>query len=93
MLSTDRAVWAYFGDRPGVVHELARRIREGSSVDAVAAEVEQVVDDDEFVEGRVLTALRRIRERDPGLRRKVLANRKACGKLACDGCGDGPKAV
>jgi len=44
-------------------------------------------DDDEFVEGKLLTETHKRRERNPGLRRKLIAIRNKQGPLICDVCG------
>lgn len=62
------------------------------SGEAVEAEVATVADDEEFVEGRVLTAQHRRRERAPKLRGMLITKRKAEGRLTCDCCGTGPWA-
>jgi len=43
-------------------------------------------DVEEFPEGRLLTRIHRVRERDPKLRRRLLATREGT-TLACDACG------
>jgi 5-methylcytosine-specific restriction enzyme A len=86
--ATDRAVWADYGKRPERVAELAALIREqAEGVDAV--QVEELDEDEVFVEGRLLTAVHR--ERDRRARKMLLKKRQQLGRLTCDVCGHGPK--
>lgn len=92
--SLDRAIWQEFGAVPAVVQRL---------VDAIGAEVARgevdeaalaaVDDDEEFAEGRVLTAVHHRRERNPKLRSRLLVKRQEAGTLRCDCCNDGPKSL
>lgn len=92
--AADKAVWADYGDKPDLVRELSDRIRAQASDSEVAAEeVARIGDDEEFVEGKLMTALHRIRERNPKLRVRLLRKRRERGMLSCDACGDGPKVV
>lgn len=87
---TDKAVWEDFGDKPDLVRQLATHIRAQAGNGSVAAEAATVGDDEMFFEGRVLTAVHKVRERSPALRRKVLAARRAIGPLKCDCCARPP---
>lgn len=93
--AVDRSVWQDFGERTSSeVSNLAARILAGTSVAGVTqAEVLAVDPDEEFVEGRVLTAVHRVRERSAKLRNKLIVTRMAKGPLSCDACGDGPKTA
>ncbi len=90
---TDKDVWAEFGSDPARVKQLAQLIRAGVKV---AHEIrEQEADYEVFAEGRVVTEAHLRRERNPKLRSKLLAARRAIGPLACDVCareGSGPNA-
>jgi len=89
----DKSVWTDLGGGPQRVHDLATRIRaEGIAGEVPSVEVEALDDDEEFVEGRVLTVLHKVRERHPKLRRELLKHRHVNGGLSCDACGDKPKA-
>jgi 5-methylcytosine-specific restriction enzyme A len=77
----DREVWAELGHQPKEVARLATRIREGMVT--IVAGGEAVEEDQEFLEGRIITELHLRRERDARLRRKVLAQRTT---LSCDCC-------
>lgn len=88
----DRSAWVDYGKRPDLVRELALRIREqlqtaGPSTDEVAT----IEEDEEFAEGRVLTAVHTRRERRPEVRRRLIESRSAAGALTCDACGEGPR--
>jgi 5-methylcytosine-specific restriction enzyme A len=90
----DRHVWQELGGAPERVQQLVDAIaQQVSSGEATPQEVMAVDDDEVFVEGRVLTALHRRRERSPKLRSRLLDKRQASGRLTCDCCGDGPKAA
>jgi 5-methylcytosine-specific restriction protein A len=56
-------------------------------------EVDAVDVGEEFAEGRIFTALHKVRERSPALRKKLLAARHKVGPLSCDACDSGPKVV
>lgn len=90
--SLDRAMWQEFGGAPELVQRLVDAIAvEVASGEVDAAAVAAVDDDEEFAEGRVLTALHRKRERNPKLRSRLLFKRQEAGTLRCDCCNDGPK--
>lgn len=81
----DREVWADLGEQPDLVKTIAAVIR--ASKGTVVPEVDA---DEEFREGRIVTATHMTRERSASLRRKVLS--KLSGKKpACEACNDGPK--
>lgn len=82
----DRGIWAEFGNAPNAVASLAETI--AAAMDAVAA-ADTNLEQDEIVfnEGRALTRLHSYRERDIGLRRKVLSKRRKNGGLSCELCG------
>lgn len=89
---TDREVWAAFGHRPEEVTKLAALISDvGSSPEADAFST--IALEEEFFEGRLVTAVHHRRERSPKLRAKLLAARASAGKLCCDGCGWAPGTV
>ncbi len=85
----DKELWAKFGDDPEGVQRLAEAIRNEfkvlSSEYVALWEEEQV-----FIKGELLTRLHRVRERDPKLRKRVLANRRSKGDLHCDCCAAKP---
>ena len=83
---TDREVWAAFGDKPSQVKQLSEAILTlGESKHA--PELPAVDTEEEFFEGRLLTAHHSWRERRPKLRRQLIASREKDGKLECEGCG------
>lgn len=81
----DRAIWAEFGDRRDEVMRLAALIREGIKVPDKGVVMPT---EDEFYEGRVLTRLHYIRERNPRIRAKLLHSRSS-GGLKCEMCAIG----
>lgn len=91
--SIDRKVWHDFGGKPDVVNDLATRICMGAAGDNITAEEVSYIDaDEEFVEGKVITAMHRARERNPKVRAKLIQARIASGQLSCDACDEGPKS-
>ncbi|MDG0853055.1 HNH endonuclease [Roseateles puraquae] len=87
----DRSTWEEFGGSPLLVQRMANAIADQvASGEAVEAEITAVADDEEFAEGRVLTALHRRRERVPKLRGLLITKRRAEGRLTCECCGAGP---
>lgn len=82
---TDREVWADFGGRPDEVRRLAAMIRAELSADALVAGEAAEQEEEEFVEGRILTRKHLVRERNRKLRAKLLAKRRPEG-LRCDAC-------
>jgi 5-methylcytosine-specific restriction protein A len=84
--NTDRMIWQEFGARPAEVGRLAALIRQ-SLKSELSRETEPELDDEEFYEGRQLTRLHYIRERNAKVRAKLLSARRDAGGLACDICG------
>ena len=82
----DRKVWSEFGSQPEKVKRLADLIRGGVVIAETLPEVTESNDEDEFFEGRVLTVLHKRRERDPNIRKRLLALRRGIGSLICDMC-------
>lgn len=78
----DRLIWAEFGVRPDEVRRIAAAIKAG--VTAAGSEVLPEVDE-ELPEGRLLTALHIRRERNPKVRKLLLAARHAAG-FRCEIC-------
>ncbi|XHS78109.1 HNH endonuclease [Burkholderiaceae bacterium UC74_6] len=92
--SLDRAIWQEFGGSPELVQRLVDAIvAEVASGELDEATVAALDEDEEFAEGRVLTAVHLRRERNPKLRGRLLSKRQEAGNLRCDCCDDGPKAV
>lgn len=81
----DEEMWSELGKDPSTVFNLANLV-----ADAMASSVGEVdLDtDDEFIfqEGRLLTRQHQVRERNPGLRLKVLRAREKSGSLRCEIC-------
>jgi len=83
---TDREVWSAFGGKPAEVKRLAEAIKVLSESAPLAGSIESGAEE-EFSEGRLLSAHHSWRERRPKLRRLLLASRAKAGKLECEGCG------
>jgi len=81
----DRGIWAEFGSHPDKVKQLAALIRSGAEFVESMQEAPSN-EGDEFVEGRILTELHKKRERNPNVRKRILAARRKKGKLTCDIC-------
>jgi 5-methylcytosine-specific restriction protein A len=82
----DRRIWAEFGSRPDEIKRLAELLRAGITAVEATQELIDADNEPEFYEGRLLTQLHRRRERNPNLRKRLLASRRRSGKLACDLC-------
>lgn len=84
---TDRAVWADYANDPRRVRQLADEIEKGIQI-IEDSEVE-VNDDDDFEapEGKVLTRVHKIRERQRGLRPKLIKRVETNhGRVLCEAC-------
>lgn len=85
----EERIWEEFAGDVERLRATAQAIRDSQgelSAEEVAAEVPDA--EDEFMEGRVLTALHRRRERNArAVRRKKQACVAATGDLACEACG------
>ncbi|SRR5258706_7234272 len=82
----DRQIWSEFGSRPDEIRSLADLIKAGVKLTGTIPESDDDCEDDEFFEGRLLTEIHKSRERNPKLRRRLLAFRRKSGRLACDLC-------
>lgn len=85
---TDRAVWKELGGDPKRVALLAKQIRDGVTVTLSHPDKDDDENDvdEEFEEGRLLTKLHKSRERNRGIRKKLLKSRLKRGRLCCDIC-------
>lgn len=81
----EREVWDEFEAEPYRLHAVAEAIRSGH----LLAEPEEVFDpDEEFPEGRILTRLHSLRERNPAaVKRKKASVLAQTGRLECEVCG------
>jgi 5-methylcytosine-specific restriction protein A len=82
----DRQIWSEFGSRPDETRLLAELIRAGVKFASTMPEAVESHEDDEFFEGRLLTEVHKRRERNPNVRKRLLASRQRLGRLACDLC-------
>lgn len=80
----DREIWRTYGHRPEYVRQQAEVIRRAIRSGARAAVSE--IEDIEFKEGGLVTRQHRFRERNPNVRKKVLASRLANGEIECEIC-------
>jgi 5-methylcytosine-specific restriction enzyme A len=85
----DKSVWKELGSDPKRTKELAQLIRAGIHI------VSEIPEDspafEEFAEGRVVTETHHRRERDPQLRKRLLADRRSKSALKCEMCGREPE--
>lgn len=90
----DRAVWQEYGAAPELVQRLVDLIGAEIATGQISeAEVSTIEPDEEFAEGRILTAVHHRRERSAKLRVRLLSMRQKEGVLRCDCCNQGPKAL
>jgi 5-methylcytosine-specific restriction protein A len=82
----DSLVWQEFGGDPARVQALAKAVVAGSVRLDAGDDDTSDDEDEEFVEGRILTTLHKRRERAKGLRRALIKVRRAKGTLKCDIC-------
>lgn len=83
----DREVWRDFSTRPSELHDAALALKAIYKSGNVPAPLEEEEDEEEALEGRVLTRLHKYRERDKKLvKQKKAKVLKAAGKLACEAC-------
>jgi 5-methylcytosine-specific restriction enzyme A len=82
----DRKIWVEFGTHPHEIKSLAELIRSGVKYASSSPEATDRYEDEEFFEGRLLTEIHKKRERNPNVRKRLLASRRRSGRLACDLC-------
>ena len=80
-------IWAEFSNDVPRLQEIATAIR-NSDLEGLNEPIHTFEDDEEFVEGRILTAVHRRRERSPKLAdKKKQSVLKKQGTLSCEVCG------
>ena len=87
----DREIWAELGSDRERTKKVAELIRRDLAF-AKSLGSEPTEDDDEFFEGRIVTQIHKRRERNPNLRKRLLATRRGIGQLTCDMCGNYSKS-
>lgn len=85
---TDRGTWESFGSDKSRTRARARLIRAAITMDSAHGVL--VLDDEVFAEGRSATYAHTRRERNPNVRRKLIAAREKRGAAACDVCAHTP---
>lgn len=86
----DQDIWNEFADDRGNLTGIAQAIKSNAALLPAPQTVEEehVQEDEEFPEGRVLTRMHTIRERNRTLaRKKKLDTLDRSGNLACEACG------
>lgn len=78
----DKFVWENYNDKKDEVKNLSHKILTGIQI----LEIADVLEDEEFVEGKVLTRVHRQKERSKSLRKKLIENRLSEGALKCEMC-------
>lgn len=86
----DREVFAELGNERIKTRNIAELIRTSLN-DIQITKSHDYDDENEFIEGRLLTRLHKIRERNPHLRNKLIRKMKDRGKLQCELCGFSPE--
>ena len=86
----DRSLWSQLGTQRDLVSRIAERIRVAAELTAQQPDVASGEEDEEFFEGRILTAEHRRRERNPRVRARLIALRRDAGNLACEMCSRQP---
>ncbi|MEE2953023.1 MAG: HNH endonuclease [Pseudomonadota bacterium] len=81
----DRETWAELGARPTHVRQLAESIEKAIAAGEAYGE-DRRVEELEFSEGKMLTRVHLVRERDAGVRAALLRSRHANGGLRCEMC-------
>jgi 5-methylcytosine-specific restriction protein A len=88
----DRAVSIEFLGRPGDLAAAAELVRRGlAAIEAERIDLPEVDEDEEFLEGRLLTRLHKARERDHKLRSRVIARARRATGIRCEACGAKPR--
>jgi 5-methylcytosine-specific restriction protein A len=83
----DRQILNEFLDRPIELSEIAASIRKGIELaESLHITEDELIEDFEFTEGRLLTAIHSRRERSPRLRKELLRRRKRERSCLCDIC-------
>jgi 5-methylcytosine-specific restriction protein A len=82
--ATDRAVWEQFGHRRQRVKEIVRLIKIYAL--EIPLSTEDQDDDVEFSEGSIFTRMHRHIERNRGLRKALIRDRRRRNLLRCDAC-------
>jgi 5-methylcytosine-specific restriction protein A len=83
---TDRIVWAELGRQRHEVAQIAQLIRRSLTVSELRNDASDYDEEEEFFEGRLLTAFHKKKERHRNIRSKLIASRRKRGALACDMC-------
>lgn len=87
----DKEVWKEFGDKPKEVARLAAEILEDATTFDETDNLDTEISDEEaFVEGKIITATHRRKERKPELRKTIISLRKKNNTIFCDICGIKP---
>jgi 5-methylcytosine-specific restriction protein A len=90
----DRQVLSEFRDRPVELSEIAASIRKGIELaESLHIKEDELIEDFEFAEGRLLTAIHVRRERSPLLRKELLRRRTSEKVCLCDICGASFQAI
>lgn len=82
--ATDRAIWKQFESRRARVKEVVALI--ATYIAEVSLEPHDDDDEDEFVEGKVVTRVHRRIERNRKLRIALVRDRRKTNRLRCDAC-------
>ena len=90
-------IWAEYATDHAKLRQAAQTIRQAISTQSSTPELftpgGEVESDFEFAEGKVVTAVHQRRERNPQLRKALLADRHAKGSMRCDLCEWRPPTI
>ena len=86
----DQIVWNEFGENTDDLKEYCKLIRLGVNAIKSSPELESTDDEPDFYEGKVLTKLHKTRERNKGLRKKLIKKLQANNQCHCEMCGVEP---
>ena len=81
----DGEVWGEFGGDVERTKQYAKLIRAG--IEVVESENHVTDEDEEFIEGKVVTETHKRRERNPNIRKKLLAKLAETDSVNCEICG------
>ena len=90
-------IWAEYATDHEKLRQAAQTIRQAISTQSSTPELfapeSEVGTEFEFAEGKVVTAVHQRRERNPQLRKALLASRHATDSMRCDLCGWRPPTI
>jgi 5-methylcytosine-specific restriction protein A len=84
----DREIFEQYKNNPTELRHTAHQIKENALLIDESMGIDQdVLEEETFAEGKILTYLHRHRERSPSLRKKLISTTLSRGELTCSACG------